>query len=128
MRHHSAYDHYTARGKFPQSDEKFASKCDGRNLLATASILADPLLESACQLGVRLIAQPQPGELDQRLTQPRVSQFEHALLMIDRAAFPGTGSQTCIGSDLSSIVKVPEQAFICKNIGEFGANPVESQK
>ena len=65
------------------------------------------------------MAQPQPGELDHRCSQPRIAGFGHALFAIDRSALPGRRRQAGVGSDLASIVEVSEQPFRPEDGGEL---------
>src|SRR5712672_501294 len=67
---------------------------------------------------VRLIAQPQPGELDQCCSQSRISGFGHSLFPIDRSTLPGCRRHARISGDLASVVEMAEKPFRPKYGGE----------
>ena len=68
---------------------------------------------------MRLIAQPQPGELDQCCSQPRIAGFGHPLLPINCSALPRCRRQARISGDLASVVEVSEEPLRPKDGGEF---------
>jgi hypothetical protein len=72
-----------ARGDiFPKCDEQLTCQCNDCRLLAAAAV-SHTLFEPAAQRGVRLMAQPQPGELDACSPQSPIASFRHPLLAID---------------------------------------------
>ena len=48
-----------------------------------------------------------------------------ALFLIDRSALKRSRSQPRIGSDLTAVVKVGEEALAPQDSGEFGSDPLE---
>src|SRR4051794_24628379 len=50
--------------------------------------LPAPLPEPGAQGGVRLVAEPEPGELDRRMAQASVARLGDALLALGPAALP----------------------------------------
>ena len=74
-----------------------------------AALAARP--EPARQGRLRLMAQPQPGQLDHRGPQLRIAGLRHALLVDDRAAAPGRRRQARIGGDLAAIGELPAEVL-----------------
>lgn len=69
------------------------------------------LVEPTGERRARLIAQPQPRQLEHRRSQPGIAGLRDALLVPDRSALPGCRRKPRIGGDLPAIVEVPEQLF-----------------
>lgn len=70
----------------PQRDEQLAGERDNRCLLETAAVLLDPVLKPQGECRSRLMAQPEPGRLDQRRSQPWIAGFRYPLVVVDRPA------------------------------------------
>src|SRR3546814_6302939 len=77
----------------PEGDEQLARQSDDGDAPHPAALVADPGLEPAAERAVRLMAQPQPGELDGDLPGPPVAGLADPLLMVDPTAAPGRGGQ-----------------------------------
>lgn len=90
----------------PQRDEQLAGERDNRCLLETAAVLLDPVLKPQGECRSRLMAQPEPGRLDQRRSQPWIAGFRYPLVVVDRPALPRCRREARIGGNLSSVVEV----------------------
>src|SRR5947199_6788159 len=90
----------------PQRRDQLARQGDdGDAFDATAPIeraLTEPLTERA----VRLMSQPQPGQLDRFVACARITGLADPLLMVGRSAAPRTGRQAAIAGDLAPIAEV----------------------
>src|SRR5690606_1314042 len=86
---------------FPQRDKQFTGKRDDRRLLIPATILHDPCLEPLAERRVRLMAHPEPCNLDKRRSQPGVARLRDSLLTINLPTLPGRWHQTSVGGNLS---------------------------
>src|SRR3546814_19753051 len=94
----------------PEGDEQLARQSDDGDAPHPAALVADPGLEPAAERAVRLMAQPQPGELDGDLPGPPVAGLAAPLLMVDPTAAPGRGGQPEIAAPLAPVLEVlPEQ-------------------
>ena len=71
------------------------------------------------------MAQPEPGQLDQRMAQPAVAGFGDALLAVDAAALPGARGQPRIGGDLEAVGEAAEQRLEPEQRRELGADPAQ---
>lgn len=106
--HHRALDNNTVGDVFPQCDQQFSRQGNDHLFLQPTTVESDPLLIPLGKRGFWLVAQPQPGELDQCSAQPGISSFRDALFTINGAALPRRRCQPRIGSQLSSVIEVPE--------------------
>jgi hypothetical protein len=88
-RHCGTFDHDTGGYIFPERDQQFSRQRHDCRLTQAAAITADSFAEPKGERRVRLIAQPQPGELDQCCSQSRISGFGYSLFPIDRSTPPG---------------------------------------
>jgi hypothetical protein len=96
--------------------------------LEATSIAPHAFVEPAGERRTGLIAQPQPGQLDHRRSQPGVAGLRDALLVPDRSALPGCQCKPGIGCDLSAIVEVPEQPFRVQDGRALRANALEVEQ
>src|SRR5262249_59955028 len=117
-----AFDQDTGGYIFPERDQQLSRQRHDRRLAQTAAITADPFVKPKGERRVRLIAQPQPGELDQRCSQSRISGFGYSLFSIDRSALPRCRRQAGISGDLASVVEVSEEPFRPKCGSELRTN------
>src|SRR6202022_2743659 len=87
----------------PQGHEQLARQRNDGGLAAALSMRLEP----ARQRRLRLVSQPQPGELDHHTSQPRIAGLGHALLPLDAAAAPGRWRKSHISGKLAAVRKVP---------------------
>ena len=127
-RHRGTFDHDTGGYIFPERDEQFSRQRHDCRLTQAAAITADSFVEPKGKRRVRLIAQPQPGELDQCCSQSRISGFGQSLFPIDRSTLPGCRRQARISGDLTSVVEVAEKPFRPKYGGELRTNTFNIQQ
>src|ERR1700674_338078 len=127
-RHCGAFDDDTGGHIFPERDQQLSRQRHDRCLTQAAAITANSFVKPKGERRVRLITQPQPGELDQRCSQSRISGFGHSLFPIDRSALPGCRRQARISGDLSSVVEVSEEPFRPKYGGELWSNASNIQQ
>ena len=57
---------------------------------------------------IRLMSQPQPGQLDHRCPQPRVSRFGDPLFAVGHPTLPWCRRKSGVSANLSPVVKVTE--------------------
>src|SRR3954447_24430306 len=69
----------------------------------------------------RLVTDPQPGDLDHRLAQPRIARLGDAA--IDAAALPGDRGEP--GIDLAPVAEAAEQRFEPEHRGELRPDALE---
>src|SRR6185369_13012008 len=79
---------------------------------------AHPLVEPAREGAPRLMAQPQPGQLDRSPPRPRVARFGDALVAPDAAALPWTGRKAEVAAHLAPVAEVAEEHFVAQHRGE----------
>src|SRR5580704_18862584 len=91
----------------PQRDQQLAGKRDDQRSPPAGVMAAGALRVPSAQGGARLMAPPQPGELDHGLAQLRLSRLGDALVVDHRTALPRARRETGEGGDLASIVEVP---------------------
>src|SRR4051794_31861531 len=87
--------------------------------------LPDALAEPGAQGGVRLVAKPEPGELDHGVAQPAVAGLRDALLALGPAALPRARRQAGVGGELPSVVEAAEQRLEPEQRAELGPDPLE---
>src|ERR1700710_1548081 len=100
----------------PQCHQKLARQRHDRALAA----LRASLLEPARQGRLRLVAYPEPGELDHRGPQPGIAGLRYALLVPDTSALPGRRRKAGIGGDLSAVGELPVERLRPEDGGEVG--------
>jgi len=126
--HDRILDYDAGADVLPESNEQLARQCDDHRLFETAAVAGNALLEPESERRVGLVAQPQPGELDHRRSQTRISGFRYALLTIDIAALPRRRSQSRVGSDLAPVFEASEQTFRVEYRRELWTNSSDAQK
>ena len=85
-------------------------------------------LEPLRQRRLRLVSQPQPGELDQHASQPRIAGLGHALLALDTAAAPRRRRKSRIGGKLAAVGEVPVKSLRPENGRKVGAHRLQGQQ
>src|SRR5271157_6215774 len=75
-------------GVAPQRDQQLAGERDDQRAPPAGVLAAGALGIPPAQGGARLVAPPQPGELDHGLAQLRLSRLGDALVVDDRTALP----------------------------------------
>src|SRR5215213_276008 len=88
---YGAIRHKANRHIAPQGDDQLPGHRDQHNPAHPALAGAHTVMEPARQCTARLMAQPQPGQLDRGAPRPRVARLGNALVASDRAALPWTG-------------------------------------
>src|SRR6185503_7349059 len=73
----------------------------------------------------RLMAQPQPGQLDRGAPRPRVARLGDALVASDSAALPRTGSEAEVAAHLAPVAEGPEEHFVAQHRGEREPNAAQ---
>jgi hypothetical protein len=62
--HHGAFDDDTSDHILPERDQQLSRQRHDRRLAQAAAVAPDPFVEPVGERRVRLMAQPEPGELD----------------------------------------------------------------
>src|SRR3954471_6769000 len=117
-----------SRRILPKRDQQLARQGDDHRLAETAARALDPRAEPQGQRGLRLMPQPQPGDLDHDRSQPGIAGLGDALVPVDRSALPRCGGQSGIGGNLLSVVERAEQAFRPERGGRFRSNASQRQQ
>src|SRR5688500_4783184 len=112
----------------PERNQELAGKRHDRDPADPPTPLPDACAEPDTQGGVRLMAEPEPGELDHGMAQAAVAGFRDALLAVGSAALPRARRQSRIGRDLPSIVEAAEQGLQPDQRAELGADPLEPRE
>src|ERR1700746_706334 len=118
-RHHGPLDDLAPAYKLPQGHKKLARQRDDRALAALLAFLLEP----ARQGRLRLVPDPQPGELDHRGPQPRIAGLRHALLLPDASALPGSCRKPRIGGNLAAAGGLPIKRLRPEHGRKVGAAP-----
>ena len=95
--HYCPLDDDASCDVFPKCDEKLSSTFAG-----------DTLLEPMTEQRIRLMSQPQPGQLDHGCPQPRVSRFGDPLFAVGHPTLPWCWRKSGVSANLSPVVKVAE--------------------
>src|SRR5207245_11257312 len=89
----------------PECHHELARDGDDGDAPRPALEVAHPLMEPAGQFAAGLVAKPQPGELDGKLTGAGVAGFADALVALAGPAVVGGPGQPDIAADLAAIVE-----------------------
>src|SRR5215212_9788418 len=123
-----AYLQNASRRILPKCNQQLARQGDDHRLAETTARALDPRAEPQGQRGLRLMPQPQPGNLDHDRSQPGITGLGDALVPMDRSALPRRGGQSGIGGNLLSVVERAEQAFRPERGGRLGSNASQCQQ
>src|SRR5262252_9171170 len=93
---------------FPKCDEKLSRQCRDHDLADPSTFAGDTLLEPMTEQRIRLMSQPQPGQLDHGCPQPRVSRFGDPLFAVGHPTLPWCRRKSGVSANLSPVVKVAE--------------------
>src|SRR3954453_8360073 len=88
----------------------------------------DPFPEPGAQGGVRLVAEPEPGELDHGVAQASVARLGDALLALGPAALPRARRQARVGRDLPPVIEAAEQRLEPEQRAELAADALEARE
>src|SRR5215470_947031 len=95
----------------PERNHQFARQCNNSDAsdasLGDAGALDEPLAQSA----VRLVADPQPGDLDSKPARAGIARFADALINAHRATVVGARRQAKIAGQFAAIVEVTIEYF-----------------
>ena len=91
---------------FQSATSSFRASATMVVLRRTTAVAVVPFLEPQSERRLRLMAQPEPGELDQGGPQSRIPGLGDALLVIDRPALPGRRRKPSVRRDLAAVVEV----------------------
>src|SRR5215216_6747720 len=109
---YGAIRHKANRHIAPQGDDQLPGHRDQHNPAHPALAGAHTVMEPARQGAARLMAQPQPGQLDRGAPRPRVARLGDALVASDSAALPWTGSEAEVAAHLAPVAEVAEEHFV----------------
>src|SRR3954468_5900487 len=115
---HGALWHNPDRHVAPQRDNQLAGHRNQHNPAHPALAGAHPLVEPAREGAARLVAQPQPGQLDRGAPRSRVARLGNALVAPDCAALPWTRSEAEVATHLTPVAEVAEEHFIAQHRGK----------
>ena len=73
--HGGAFDDDAGSGILPERHQQLARQCGNHCLLHPAAVAFDAIAEPLGEVGTRLMAYPEPGELDQRAAQSAVARL-----------------------------------------------------
>src|SRR5689334_556690 len=122
---YGALRHNPDRHIAPQRDDQLARHRNQQDPAHPALAGANPLVEPARQGALRLVAQPQPGQLDGSPPRPRVARLGDALVAPDCAALPRTGGQAKVAAHLAPVAEGAEEHFIAQHRGEREPDPTQ---
>jgi site-specific DNA recombinase len=88
----------------------------------------DPFPEPGAQGGVRLVAEPEPGELDHGVAQASVARLGDALLALGPTALPRARRQARVGRDLPPVIEAAEQRLEPEQRAELAADALEARE
>src|SRR5215469_9026192 len=95
----------------PERDHQFARQCHNSDASDASLGLADALGEPLAQSAVRLVADPQPGDLDSKPACAGIAGLADALINAHRATVVGAWRQAKIAGQFAAIVKVTIEYF-----------------
>ena len=109
---------------FPEGDQQLSRQGHDQHFPNSTTIELYALMKPQGQCRTRLMPYPQPGELNHRCSQPRVSGFGDALFVRDGSAPPGRRRQSGIRGNLPSVGKTSEQSLRPYDPRKFRTNPL----
>jgi site-specific DNA recombinase len=112
----------------PGRHQQLAGERHDRDPADPPTSLPDALPEPGAQGGARLMAEPEPGELDHGAAQAAVAGLRDALLAVGPTTLPRARRQSRIGRDLPSIVEAAEQGLQPDQRAELGTDPLEPRQ
>src|SRR5215469_6997569 len=95
----------------PERDHQFARQCHNSDASDASLGLADALGEPLAQSAVRLVADPQPGDLDSKPARAGIARLADALINAHRATVVGARRQAKIAGQFAAIVEVTIEYF-----------------
>src|SRR3954465_1577533 len=122
--HHGSLDDDALGDVLPEGHEQLARQRHDRALAAALAVRLEPL--GQCRL--RLVAHPQPGELDHRRSQAWIAGLRHALLALDTATAPWRGRKTGIGRNLAAVGELPVEGLRPENGSEVRAQALQGEQ
>src|ERR1700758_2013338 len=90
----------------PQGHDQLARQRDDGDAPGAFAGVGRASAEPAAECAVRLVAEPEPGELDCLVAGTMIASLADPLLTIDAAALPGTGCQSAVAGDLAPVAEV----------------------
>src|SRR5215207_11317420 len=112
---HGALRHKADRHAAPQGDNQLPGHRNQQDPAHPALSGAHTLVEPARQSAARLMAQPQPGQLDRGAPRPRVARLGYALVAPDPATLPWTGRKAEIAAHLTPVAEVAEEHLVAQH-------------
>ncbi len=89
----------TLGGEPPQRDEQLPGERDDEHLAHAPARLPEPLPEPCGEAATGLVAEPEPGKLDHRCSQPTITGLRDILFPLNAAAGEGRADQAGVGSE-----------------------------
>jgi len=118
----------TRLGEAPEDDQQLARHRDDRDPAGSPLQLADALAEPGGEFASRLITQPEPRQLDKRLSRSPIARTADASVSIHVAALMGHGRQADIARELLSISKGTVENLTREDGSEIVANAVDASQ
>jgi hypothetical protein len=101
----SALRHNVVLYEAQERDSELSGQRHDPDLSTAHALVAEALVPPVGELAVRLIAQPEPGQLDQHMASQFAASFVDTSIAIDLTAFVGTGRETDERGHVSSCRK-----------------------
>src|SRR5215831_19645417 len=103
---HGAFRNEAGGKKTPQRHHQLARQGDNRDPPDPFARVRRALAEPFAQRALRLVPQPQPGQLDRGVAGAAIPGLADPLFTIGVAAAPGTSVQPEIGTDFAAIAEI----------------------
>src|SRR5213083_1259873 len=125
---HRMFGHEPGGEIAPQRHDQLARQGDDGNALDPAAGAGRAGPEPLAERAVRLMQQPQPGELDRLVAGARIARLADPLLALDPAAAPRTGHQSAVAGDLAPIAEVLVEHLVHEGGREHRAEALEPEQ
>src|SRR6266853_3728156 len=110
----------------PQRDQQLPRHCHDGDPPRASLQHADALTEPCGERTARLVAQPKPGELDERRAGPRVARSADASVAIHAAALVGHGCDADVAGELTAVGEGAVEHLAHQHRGEVRADATQA--
>ena len=106
----------------PKCNQQFAGHCHNCDPPGAPGQCADALAKPLSQIAARLVAQPEPGELDHRRPGTRIAGSADATITVDAAALIWHRRDADVAGELPAIIERTVEYLACEPRGKVIAD------
>src|SRR3954465_4573280 len=104
--------HGTTLDVSPERDQELSCQCDDHDLAQAATRAAQAIVEPARERAAGLVAQPHPGEFNERRAEPPVAVLADPLLALRAAAAVGRPGQPRVGAERAGVAEPAYEGLV----------------